>query len=199
MSYREFESTDEVNEWAQKYYGDFLNNPEEPIYDKVYEYTGNTYIPINRLLRALPSWPADECKEGLSEVRREFYEDGMVLYEYLRGFIVPEDVIVYRFLSREGVKELFGRWFPWKGRRGREKAFMSTSLLLSAAKEFAKNSHGVMLRIRVPAGVHGLYVSQDQYKGNMLREYELLLSPGLQLQVVKMGLCQIECEITGTT
>ena len=76
---------------------------------------------------------------------------------------------------------------------------MSTSLLLSAAKEFAKNQRGVMLRIRVPAGVHGLYVSQDQYKGNTLREYELLLPPGLQLQVVKMGLRQIECEITGAT
>ncbi len=199
MSYREFESTDEVNEWAQKYFGDFLNNPDEPIYDKVYEYTGNTYIPINRLLRALPSWPAEECKNGLSEVYREFYDDGMELYEYLGRFKVPENVIVYRFLSHEGVKELFGRWFPRKGRRGREKAFMSTSLLLSAAKEFAKSKRGVMLRIRVPAGTPGLYVSQDQYKGNLLRECELLLPPGIQLQVVKMGVFRLECEMSEIT
>ncbi|MBO4788081.1 MAG: hypothetical protein J5531_04180 [Lachnospiraceae bacterium] len=199
MSYREFTSTDEVNEWAQEHFGEFLNYPDEPIYDKVYEYTGNTYIPINRLLRALPSWQAEECKDRLPEAYREFYDDGMVLYDYLSRFRIPEDVIVYRFLSREGIKELFGRWIPRKGRKGLEKAFMSTSLLLSAAKEFAKDKRGVMLRIRVPAGTHGLYVSQDQYKGNLLRECELLLTPGIQLQVVKTGLFRLECEMVEIT
>lgn len=194
MSYREFSSAEEVAAWAQEHYGSFLNNPDELIYNKVFEYTGNTYIPINRLLRELPSWPAEGYREKLSEVYREFYDDGMELYDYLRRYSLPEGVVVYRFISRGGLKELFGSWFPWKGRSSLEKAFMSTSLLLSAAKEFGKNDRGVMLKIRVPKGTHGLYVSQDQYQGNQLREYEYLLPPRVMLRVVKAGLFQIECE-----
>ena len=194
MSYREFTSAEEVQAWAQEHYGSFLNNPDEPIYDKVFDYTGNTYIPINRLLRKLPTWPAKKYREKLSEVYQEFYDDGIVLDDFLRSYTLPEGVVVYRFISRKGIKELFGRWFPRKARSGLEKAFMSTSLLKSAAREFAKNDRGVMLKIRVPKGTHGLYVSQDQYKGNQLREYEFLLPPRVMLRVVKTGLFQIECE-----
>ena len=118
MSYREFSSADEVSEWAQEHFGEFLNYPDEPIYDKVYEYTGNTYIPINRLLRALPSWQAEECKDRLPEAYREFYDDGMVLYDYLSRFRIPEDVIVYRFISREGIKNCLEDGSPGKGERG---------------------------------------------------------------------------------
>ena len=53
-NYREFKNANEVNEWAYKYYGNFLNETSTEIYNKVFEYTGSFYTSINSFMRKAP-------------------------------------------------------------------------------------------------------------------------------------------------
>lgn len=193
MGFREFTSIEEINEWAAKQYGEFLNHPEEAIYDIVFSYTGDAYFAMNNLLRGLPVMSPKELKE--TKIDSSFQDETIALFEYVMGFRLNEDIIVYRSVTRRGIKELFRSWYPRKGRTGIEKAFMSTTMLRSIAARYSKKNKGVTMRIRVPKGVHALYVSQDDYKGNLLKEYELLLRPGIELRVIKSGLFAIECEV----
>ena len=200
MGYREFLDPKEINEWAEKHYSKFLNNPDEHIYDKVYEYTGNNYWAINQLLRQLPEKDEDELKESVNKDYWQDLDDSKKLRQYIREFVLPEDVIAYRAISGDGIKALFGRFFPTKGSCGKEKGFMSTSLLLSAARKFAKeNGCGRVLKLFIPAGTHALYASQDKYKGNRLREYELLLPPGMKMSVRRNKIWTIECDVVETS
>ena len=193
MGFREFTSIEEINEWAAKQYGEFLSHPEEPIYDVVFSYTGSAYYAMNNWLRGLPLMSLEELKE--TKKYSSFRDETVALYEYIMGYRLNEDINVYRSVTRRGIKELFRSWLPRKGMTGIEKAFMSTTMLRSTAVRYSKKNKGVTMRIRVPKGVHALYVSQDDYKGNLLKEYELLLRPGIELRVIKSGLFAIECEV----
>lgn len=196
MGYREFHNPKEINEWAEKHYRKFFDNPNELIYDKVYEYTGNNYMVINQLLRKYPGKDEEEIKNCIYKDYWQELDDSKMLRHYIQGFVLPEDVIAYRAISGDGINALFGCTFPTKGDCGKESGFMSTSLLLSATKKFARENGCLrVLKLFIPAGTHALYASQDEYMGNRLREYELLLPPGMKLYVRRNKIWTIECDI----
>ena len=194
--YRKFTDPSEVNDWAQKYYGRFLNNQEAPIYKKIYEYTGSSYYPINMALRNLPEVDEEDAKKYARESYWEYLDDAKMIRQYIEEYILPENIVAYRYISLQGLKGLFGSYFCWKGREGKDKGFMSTSLLKSCAQNFTqKDGIGLILKLFIPAGTHALYASQDNYGNNLLREYELLLPPRMKLKVRKNRWRMIECDV----
>jgi len=129
--------------------------------------------------------------------------DAKKINTLLHEYRLTEGIVVYRLVNKDYLKNLSPTGKLDKGIIIKDKAFLSTTLLpegMDSVKE--KYTYPYMecaiLKIRVPKGSFGAYVSQDGYMGNILREYEFLLPPSTALQVIKvhrMALPMIiECE-----
>lgn len=202
--YHEFSNPEEVNEWVQRFYSDVISDTESTSAQAIYEYTGSWYKNINSLLRrdnippigteAFLTADYSYIQHYSKELEEYGFHDEFIdqseeasqalrIYNKLQEYSLPEPIIAYRYVS----KPLFRTY----KREHTDKAFMSTSLLESVAKErlWENGIRGLfgnyVLKMYIPAGVHAIYVSQDQIEGNLLREYELLLEPNLNIEIGK--------------
>lgn len=97
----------------------------------------------------------------------------------------PEDIIVYRFTHLKVMRNLCGTWLLRSGLTFSDKAFLSTTLLWKQLVPFGKDHHcNCMLKLYLPKGTHGAYVSLNDERDH-LREYEFLLPPNLRFKIVK--------------
>ncbi|OZE81932.1 hypothetical protein CH304_12845 [Rhodococcus sp. 15-649-1-2] len=141
-------------------------------------YTGDTYEPINEYLRGLTATITDEHRDAVDRIDR-------VIANAPR---VPEKMTVSRAVGADvfGLKPdanpsaLVGRTFTDDG-------FMSTSLQ-SELKSL--NRHEVELRLDLPEGTPGLYVSSHSKRDEKglavygMIENELLLGRGVSYEIV---------------
>ena len=140
-------------------------------------YTGDTYEPINDYLRGITSRVSDDHRDAITRIDR-------VIENAPR---VPENVTVSRAIGADlfGLKEgsnlsgLVGRTFQDDG-------FASTAMQ-SSVKSLER--YEVELRLDVPSGTRGLYVSSHTKKDeNALAVYgmvenELLLGRGIAYEI----------------
>lgn len=97
-------------------------------------------------------------------------------------FQIPDNIIVYRYISKGLLKEMCTSYPPKKGLYLLDKGFMSTSLI---KRNLEKHRHSdpslkILLKISVPAGTNGIYVGHLE---NMLKESEVILAPNTQLRI----------------
>ena len=83
MDYREFATSEEAHAWANKHYSGLMYEGRfREARAKIIEYTGNTYVPINSVLRVAPDYGSeayDKCDFGDYE---DYRDDIMLLYGY---------------------------------------------------------------------------------------------------------------------
>jgi len=147
-------------------------------YRGLLDYKGPSYVAINGWLRGgmRERFSAAEIEAARPDAERRIaaIDLGMLASPLAR------DVMVYRGVF--AARDLFGdrATGDLTGHEWVEQSYVSTSAMESLGRQFARNnpSGGVLLRILVPRGVHGVTLSA--YGG---KEGELLLQRGLRLRV----------------
>lgn len=92
----------------------------------------------------------------------------------MKSSVVRQDITAWRGLS---VKALGGR-VPQVGMELTDHAYTSVSAERKAAEHFARKADDILLRVKVPAGTHGVRLSE------MGDEAEILLDRGISYRVV---------------
>ena len=193
MDYREFSNTDEAERWAWEHYSDLLNlPPESELYKLIYYYTGSMYKIINILLRGSISNDTFDVEEYTEEI-----EAITKLNVMLQSHSLPEPITVHRFTYLSAIKRMAGVRFLHKGVCFSDKAFVSTTLIKKLLVPFGKeNKCTCVLKIYLPKGIHGAYVSLKTYK-TLLNEQEFLLPPNITMKIKKIHYftwpIQIDC------
>ena len=184
--YRIFTSSKAAHIWAEETYSALLSNKAFcEARNKIIEYTGNTYVPINTILRTAPEYGSeafDKCALGDYE---EYRTDIAILIHALNQFPLMENIVAYRAITWRALLELC-KGLPKKGRIFRDKAFTSTSLTFASVEEFSKTHNcPCILKLFLPQGVLGAFVSNyDEH--DLLDENEFLIMPNLNFEIVSV-------------
>lgn len=184
--YREFTNEAEVETWAREHYAGLLQmSPKCQLYEDIFSYTGNLFTSVNELMRALPPYGTPAFLEYSPGNYWEEFEMIPRIADVLNQNETPEDIIVYRFTHLKVMRNLCGTWLLRSGVTFSDKAFLSTTLLWKQLVPFGKDHHcNCMLKLYLPKGTHGAYVSLND-EWDRLREYEFLLPPNLRFKIVK--------------
>lgn len=188
--YKEFQTSDEADVWALANYADILTPSEDnPAYMSVFYYTGSMSRKWNSVLRRHPSIESGEFEKSAAG---EFCSDGEQICRIkevntvLRQHTIPENVVVYRYTHKKVLKQLC---FPKKIKRlvhFSDKGFFSTTLVKELLVDFAdKHDCNCLLKIYLPAGLQGAYVSLKNSLSK-LNEQEILLPPNTEFEIVKI-------------
>ncbi len=188
--YKEFQTSDEADAWAWANYADVLTpSKDNTAYMSVFYYTGSMSRNWNSVLRHHPSIENGEFEES---AKGEFCPDGEQICRIkevntvLRQHTIPENVVVYRYTHKKVLKHLC---FPEKIKRlvhFSDKGFFSTTLVKELLVDFAnKHACNCLLKIYLPAGLQGAYVSLKNPLAK-LNEQEILLPPNTKFEIVKI-------------
>lgn len=174
--YREFHSIEEVEQWAQIHYPDIYGDQRlvNPDFKILTYYSGSCYKLYNNVLRF--GWKYSE--DTMHEVRQ--------LIDILDKYTIPESVVAYRYTHKRDMKWLSGGKRLHPGMRFADKGFFSTSLVKSSLEDFRKKyKRNCILKLYLPKGIHGTYIS---LKGtcSVLNEQELLLQRGTEFEIIKI-------------
>lgn len=198
MDYREFSNTDEAERWAWEHYSDLLNlAPESEQYKLIFSYTGSWYKALNRLMRVCPAVGSEAFdKVDFGDYAEEKAEI-VALTSILQNYSLPEPIVVHRFAHLSDVVKMSGTRILRKGVYFSDKAFVSTTLIKKLLVSFGKeNGCSCVLKIYLPKGLHGAYVSFKTDK-TLLNEQEFLLPPNVPMEIVKIHYftwpIQIDC------
>lgn len=202
QKYKEFENSDEGNAWGWKFFSDVLTPKDNPAYESVFFYTGSMYSKWNAVLRRHPT-----IESGMFEIsaKGEFAADGEQLRRILevdsvlKHHIISENIVVYRYTHKNVVKKLCATKILKKGMQFADKAFLSTTLVRHLLNEFAKkHSCNCLLKIYLPRGINGAYVSVKNTLST-LNEQEILLARNVKLEIIKVHYLSrpmlIECKV----
>ncbi len=184
MDYREFATSEEAHAWANEHYSDLMFEDRfGEARDKIIEYTGNTYIPINSVLRVAPDYGSeayDKCNFG---DREDYRDDIMLLHDTLSQFPLKENIVAYRAITWRSLFRLC-KGVPRKGIIFKEKAFASTSLVRSSVLYYSKEHNcPCILKILLPKGLSGAFVS-NYADYDRLDENEFLIVPNSRFEIV---------------
>lgn len=172
--YTKFKSSDDVDLWYEKYKSYFPsdNDSDKDFLEAIYFYTASTNILVNNALRYDMS-----ILEG--DIMQSIFER---MIEKLPTYHIPNNIIVYRYISKGLLEEMCPSYPPKTGMVIHDKGFMSTTLIRESLDTHrqADISLKILLEISVPAGTSGTYVGHLK---NMLAEYEVILSPNTQLRI----------------
>lgn len=174
--YREFHSADEVERWAEVHYSDIYGEQrmDNPDYTCLYRYAGNCYRNYNRTLRY--GWQSDEG------TKREISQ----LTHILGRYKTPEPLVVYRYTSKKDIKLLCLGERLRPGLCFSDKAFFSTSLVKASLDRFKqKYKRNCLLKLYLPKGMHGAYISLKE-TSSLLNEQELLLQRDTEFEIIRI-------------
>ena len=198
MDYREFSNADEAERWAWEHYSDLLSlAPESEQYKLIFSYTGSWYKVLNRLMRVCPAVGSEAFdKVDFGDYAEEKAEI-VALTSILQSYSLPEPIVVHRFAHLSDVVKMSGARILRKGVHFSDKAFVSTTLIKKLLVPFGKeNGCSCVLKIYLPKGLHGAYVSFKTDK-TLLNEQEFLLPPNVPIEIVKIHYftwpIQIDC------
>lgn len=172
--FHEFFTIGDAKLWGKKYYGKI---PEESIYSEVEQYCGYLFNPINAVLRGEDlSWYGENAEE-------RYGNRIQIIKPWLYSFKLPEDIIVYRAISK---KHLYKMKLWSKERFGDdnnilyEAGFLSTSLIFTELEKLYPNS--IYLKIYLLMGTNGAYVDLISKRSE---EQEFLIPPGARFYVLR--------------
>lgn len=107
QAYREFDSVEETEIWARKYYSDLLDLPKENEFHKMISYyTGGYYKWYNKLLRDYLPVDSDQFRKIDSADIRDDVKEIQKIIEVLCKYSLPENIIVYRFTHKKVIRSL---------------------------------------------------------------------------------------------
>lgn len=173
-TYKDFLYPSDVDNWVKTYKNCFpsANNANKEFIDALSCYTGSVNTPINNALR---------YGTNISEntLIQPIYQQ---LIDNLPTYHIPENIIVYRYISKGLLKVMCPSYPPKAGMIIQDKGFMSTTLIKNGVDSLRESNTllKVLLKISVPAGTKGTYVGQEI---NPLSEYEVILAPNTQLRI----------------
>ena len=198
MDYREFSNTDEAERWAWEHYSDLLNlAPESEQYKLIFSYTGSWYKELNQLMRECPEIGSDAFDEVDFGDHAEEKAEIVALTSILQNYSLPEPIVVHRFAHLSDIVKMSGVRVLHKGVHFSDKAFVSTTLIEKQLVSFREeNGCSCVLKIYLPKGLHGAYVSFKTNK-TLLNEQEFLLPPNVPMKIIKIHYftwpIQIDC------
>jgi len=181
--YREFHTYQEASEWGMSNYGKWLllinnNNismKEEDVAYLLSTYTGSMNIIYNQFLRGYGDFDESEIAEYTRDIN--IIEKAICQYE------LNENIIVHRYIHKKLLLYLFESKKPKVGELFTDKGFVSTTLVKSLLKDFAKMHHyNCILKLYLPKGTKGVYIN---FEFSMLNEEEFLLPPNMKFRLVK--------------
>lgn len=174
-TYTKFRSPQDVATWYNNYELYFPSDNDEDT-DFLYAlniYTASANTPINSHLRY--NSPIDS-----SDYLYPYFTS---MITKLPTYCIPDNIIVYRYISKGQLKEMCPSYPPKKNMIMQDKGFMSTTLIKKSIDSFRKhNSLSILLVISVPVGTKGTYVGNLK---DMLTEYEVILAPNTKLHIDK--------------
>ena len=188
--YKEFLCAKDAEEWAHTHFSDVLALPKDSFtYQSVLYYIGSMSRKWNRTLRRCPSIESGDFEKYASS---DYASDGehigriKEVNRFIRQHNIPEDIVVYRYTHRKVLKQLCSAAILRKGMIFAEKGFCSTTLVKDALQKFSEQHEcDCVLKIYLPKRLPGAYASLDS-PHSVLREYEMLLPPNIQFEIVKV-------------
>lgn len=188
--YKEFLCAKDAEEWAHTHFSDVLALPKDSFtYQSVLYYTGSMSRKWNRTLRRCPSIESGDFeKYASSDCASDGEHIGRIkeVNRFIRQHNIPEDIVVYRYTHRKVLKQLCSAAILRKGMIFTEKGFCSTTLVKDALQKFSEQHEcDCVLKIYLPKGLPGVYASLD-FPLSVLCEYEILLPPNVQFEIVKV-------------
>lgn len=172
--FSEFFNIGDAKLWGQRYYGKM---PEEKTYSEIEQYCGYLFNPINAILRQEDlSWYGKDVEER--------YINRIILIKvWLYSFNVPENIIVYRAISKKRLDKMI-MWSKEKFGNNKnvlyEAGFLSTSLVFSELKKMYPDR--IYLKIFLLKGTNGAYVDLISKRPE---EQEFLIPPGAKLFILR--------------
>lgn len=172
--YKKFRFPHETHSWYIKYKSYFPsdNDNDKEFLQAINYYTASANSSFNNLLRYNTNLESDDF----------IYPYVIKMIDKLPTYQIPDNIIVYRYISKRLLKAMCPSYPPKKGMVMQDKGFMSTTLIsesLDTHKQ-ADISLKILLEISVPSGTSGTYVGHLK---NMLAEYEVILAPNTQLRI----------------
>lgn len=185
--YREFSSEEEAEEWARQHYADLIGIPrDDELHKIISSYTGSYYKWYNNLLRNYMPVNSSEFKKIDSIDVRENVIEIQKIIEALCKYSLPENIIAYRFTHKAVIKSLCSGKNICVGTIFSDKAFFSTTLIRKLLNEFMwKNHCNCLLKLYLPKGLSGAYVSIDK-EWSCLNEQEFLLPPNTKFRIIRV-------------
>lgn len=172
--YKKFHNAKQVNEWYSTYSSFFPSDKDDDTdFLKTIEfYTGNANTPINRVLR----------NNGNFQYSEFLYNIYQKMRAKLSSYQIPDNVVVYRYISKNILNYMCSCSSPKKGMIMHDDGFMSTTLLLDSIRDFVRPRPelNVLLEISIPKGTNGIYVGHLDCTEE---EYEIILAPNTQLRI----------------
>lgn len=169
--YKQFFKSDEAEKWA-KQYKEFFPSDSDPDKEFLYAlniYTASVYVAFNNHLRREGSLLAPELCPSFRK-----------LIEKIPTYHIPDNIVVYRYISRGLLKSMCPSYPPRKHMVIQDKAFLSTTLVRDSILPHRDSSQNILLQISVSSGTAGTYVG---FLKDTLREYEVILAPNTKLQI----------------
>lgn len=172
-TYKNFLHFNDADNWVNIYkdYFPSNNDTDKDFLKALYYYTGNANTLVNRALRY-----------DMSILEGDFMQPiFQKMIDKLPTYHIPDNIIVYRYISKGLLIEMCPSYPPKKGMLLADKGFMSTTLVKESITNYrhSNSSLKILLEISVPAGTKGTYIGRI----NSLFEHEILLAPNTQLRI----------------
>ena len=180
--YKKFNSTTQIDEWYIQYKNYFPSDDDknQNFLKALDLYTSSANVPINRLLRS--------SNKSIEDNRYEcFYDIYQNLLPQFSTYSIPDNVIVFRYISKSLLEYMCSSSSPKKGIILEDKGFMSTTLFPDSINDFLRSRPelNILLEISVPSGSKGIYVGHLK---NSLTEYEIILAPNTRIRIDKKNI-----------
>lgn len=107
--YKEFETEEEVDKWAKEYYFDLINSKDLKTVKSIIEYTGSMADKYNTVMRnsvSIESKDFDKQAKGYFAPDGEHISQIYLLNEIIKKHEMPENIVLYRYTSKEDLKKL---------------------------------------------------------------------------------------------
>ncbi|MBO5041017.1 MAG: hypothetical protein J6D09_07980 [Clostridia bacterium] len=184
--YKELQSSAEATEWAEKHFADVLHMSfDDPLCHSIRSYTGSCSDAWNAFLRRSNS------KKGFyTKKERDFWGEELdeidAIIDFLHQHIIPENLLVFRYTNLKDIQTLCGKKTLRPKMRFSDKAYFSTTLVRLLLRSFiCKKRYNCVLKLFLPQGLHGAYVSVKDEK-SVLNEQEILLPPNTKFEILKI-------------
>lgn len=145
--YTKFKSSDDVDLWYKKYKSYFPsdNDSDKDFLEAIYYYTASTNVLVNNALRHDITILDGDYMQPIFQR----------MIDKLPTYHIPNNIIVYRYISKGLLKEMCPTYPPKTGMIIHDKGFMSTTLIRESLDTHrqADISLKILLEISVPARV----------------------------------------------
>lgn len=175
-AFTQFNNPNDVTAWANQFESCFPSDSDndKEFISAINYFTSNANVPINNFLRY-------NYKDSIEpSLIHNIY---MQMISKFPTYQIPDNVVVFRYISHQLLKEMCPSFPPKKDMLISDKGFMSTTLLRSCLFDFRKarnNKLVILLVISIPKGTSGTYVGLLQ---DSLPEYEIILAPNTHLRI----------------